>query len=259
MTTTAPVNPTQQRTAEVVADIFGVINERLVRHSVTYPEYQAAKAWLIRIGEAGEWPLLLDVFFEHTIEKLASERREGSSGCIEGPYYVPGAPELSSPATLPQRPDEPGDVLVFTGTVGDLDGNPLAGSVVDIWQADAHGFYSQFHPDPPQWNLRANVTTDERGGFEITTVVPAPYEIPKEGPTGQMIRAAGWHHWRPAHLHMMVRAPGRRTLTSQLFFAGGKYVDEDIASAVKPELTLELGRLGDGRYSAEYDFRLDPA
>jgi catechol 1,2-dioxygenase len=249
---------TQQRTADVLGDIFAAVNERLVKHSVSYEEYQAAKQWLIDVGEAGEWPLFLDVFFEHTVEQLASERRSGSTGCIEGPYYKPGAPALDSPATLPQRPDEPGDTLVFTGTVRDLDGNPLPRSVVDIWQADAHGFYSQFHPDPPEWNLRANVTTDEQGRFEITTVVPAPYEIPKEGPTGKMIIAAGWHHWRPAHLHMMVRAPGKKPLTSQLFFAGGDYIDSDIASAVKPDLTIDLIKR-DGHYSADYEFRLDPA
>ncbi len=250
---------TQQRTAEVLGDIFGTINERLAKHAVTYEEYQTAKDWLIRVGEAGEWPLFLDVFFEHTVEKIASDQRRGSTGCIEGPYYAPGAPEMVSPATLPQRDDEPGDKLVFTGTVRDLEGIPLPEAVVDIWQADAHGFYSQFHPDPPKWNLRANVKTDAEGWFEITTVVPAPYEIPKEGPTGQMIIAAGWHHWRPAHLHMMVRAPGKQSLTSQLFFAGGDYVDEDIASAVKDELTLELVKHDDGHFSAEYDLRLDPA
>ncbi|MGH3519959.1 MAG: dioxygenase [Haloechinothrix sp.] len=249
---------TQQRTAEVLGDIFAAVNERLVKHSATYEEYQEAKQWLIEVGQAGEWPLFLDVFFEHTVEQLASEQRAGSTGCIEGPYYKPGAPQLDSPATLPQRSDEPGDTLVFTGSVRDLDGNPLPGSIVDIWQADAHGFYSQFHPDPPEWNLRANVTTDEAGRFEITTVVPAPYEIPKDGPTGKMIIAAGWHHWRPAHLHMMVRAEGKQPLTSQLFFAGGDYIDSDIASAVKPELTLELVK-HDGHYSADYEFRLDPA
>ncbi|PRX44619.1 catechol 1,2-dioxygenase [Prauserella shujinwangii] len=249
----------QQRTAEVVGDLINTVNERLVKHEVTYGEYQAAKQWLIELGEAGEWPLFLDVFFEHTVERMASERRRGSTGCIEGPYYVPGSPELDSPATLPRRPDEPGDGLVFSGTVRDLDGIPIPGAVVDIWHADANGFYSQFHPDPPKWNLRGTVRADAEGRFEIHTVLPAPYEIPKEGPTGRMITSAGWHHWRPAHLHMMVRAPGKQTLTSQLFFAGHEYVDDDVAGAVKPELTLELVRHDDGHYTAEYDFRLDPA
>jgi catechol 1,2-dioxygenase len=252
----------QERTAEVLGDIFSTVNERLVKHQVSYPEYQAAKQWLIDVGEAGEWPLFLDVFFEHTVENLASEQRGGSTGCIEGPYYIPDSPPLDSPATLPRRPDEPGDRLVFSGTVADLEDNPLPESVVDIWQADAHGFYSQFHPDPPQWNLRGNVRVDGDGRFEITTVVPAPYEIPKEGPTGKMITAAGWHHWRPAHLHMMIHAAGRRPLTSQLFFAGHDYLDDDIASAVKPELTLQLAEHqdSDGRYfTTEYHFRLDPA
>jgi catechol 1,2-dioxygenase len=252
----------RQRTAEVLSDIFSAINERLEKHAVSYDEYQAAKDWLIRLGESGEWPLFLDVFFEHTVEHIASQQRDGSTGCIEGPYYKPGAERFDSPATLPMRPDEPGDKLVFSGVVRDLDGNPLPHSNMDIWQADALGYYSQFHPDPPANNLRANVRTDDQGRFEITTVVPAPYQIPTEGPTGQMITAAGWHHWRPAHLHMVVSAEGKQALTSQLFFAGGDYIDDDVASAVKPELTLQLTKHegADGSYfTTEYDFKLDPA
>ncbi|HEX8864046.1 MAG TPA: catechol 1,2-dioxygenase, partial [Lentzea sp.] len=99
-------------------------------------------------------------------------------------------------------------------------------------------YYSGFAPDIPAGNLRGVVKTDSGGRFEITTVQPAPYQIPTDGPTGRLIDAAGWHPWRPAHLHLIVRAEGHRPITTQLYFAGGDYVDSDVAEAVKPELVL---------------------
>lgn len=85
-------------------------------------------------------------------------------------------------------------------------------------QADADGFYSGFAPNVPDGNLRDVVTA--AGRFEIRTVHPAPYEIPKDGPTGALIRAAGWHAWRPAHLDLFVTAPGHRKLTTQTVLPG---------------------------------------
>ena len=68
---------------------------------------------------------------------------------------------------------------------------------------------------------------------------PAPYQIPTDGSCGKLIAAAGWHAWRPAHLHVKVSAPGHELLTAQLYFPGDQHNDDDIASAVKPELMLD--------------------
>jgi catechol 1,2-dioxygenase len=99
----------QQRVDAFAADVIGRINQAIIDHNMTYEEYDAAKQWLIRVGQAGEWPLFLDVWVEHTVEQLAAHSRHGSQGTILGPYYLPDAPELPSKATLPMRPDEPGD------------------------------------------------------------------------------------------------------------------------------------------------------
>ena len=77
--------------------------------------------------------------------------------------------------------------------------------------------------------------------------------------TGQLIAAAGWHAWRPAHLHLMVSAPGYHTLTTQLYFHGGQWLDSDVAQAVKPELILRPDTGPDGALHASYDFVIDPA
>ncbi len=55
-----------------------------------------------------------------------------------------------------------------------------------------------------------------------------------------MLAATGRHPWRPAHIHMIVRAPGRRTLTTHIFDASSEYLDSDAVFAVKPSLLREF-------------------
>lgn len=245
-----------ERVDMLAREVLAGIHNTIRRHAVSYDEYNALKAWLIGVGEDGEWPLFLDVFVEHVVEEVNTAQRRGSKGTIEGPYYVPGAPEISSPATLPMRDGEQGTPLVWTGRITTPDGSPLAGTI-ELWQADADGYYSQFAPAIPSWNLRGTISTDPDGNFSITTIQPAPYQIPTDGSCGRLISAAGWHAWRPAHLHVKVSAPGYQTLTAQLYFPGDPHNDDDIASAVKPELMLEPVA-GPNGISVTYDFALDP-
>jgi catechol 1,2-dioxygenase len=248
-----------ERVDDVARALLRAVHAVIREKNVSYPEFQAAKQWLMDVGEGGEWPLFLDVFVEHVVEEVAARTQNGSVGSIQGPYYIPGQRRLDSPATLPARPDEQGDPLVLSGQVTDLDGKPVAGAELDVWQADSAGYYSGFAPDIPEGNLRGVVVADDEGRFEITTVQPAPYQIPTDGPTGKLIAAAGWHAWRPAHLHLFVRAPGYRRITSQLYFAGGEWLDSDIAEATKPELVLDPQPGDDGRLHSSYDFVLEPA
>lgn len=250
---------TPERVSAVARGVLEGVHQAIREHKVTYPEFQAAKAWMIEVGEGGEWPLFLDVFVEHVVEDVTSQAQKGSKGTILGPYYLPGATPLPSGAQLPMRPDEKGTPLLFCGQVRDVDGTPLGGAEIDIWQADDEGYYSGFAPHLPQGNLRALVTADDQGRFEIRTIQPAPYQIPTDGPTGKLISAAGWHPWRPAHLHVIVRARGHRPITTQLYFSGGQWLDSDVAEAVKPELVLVPKDSGGGTVEAVYDFELERA
>ncbi|KAA9155015.1 catechol 1,2-dioxygenase [Amycolatopsis acidicola] len=248
-----------ERVSAVVRAVLSGVHQAIRTEKVTYPEYQAAKQWLIELGEGGEWPLFLDVFVEHVVEEVAAETQHGTVGTILGPYYLPDAPKLPSVSTLPMRPNEKGTPLVFTGQVRDTAGNPVPGAELDLWQADDEGYYSGFAPHLPEGNLRGVIVTDAEGRFEVTTIRPAPYQIPTDGPTGNLIEAAGWHPWRPAHLHLIVRAGGFRDITTQLYFEGGQWVDDDVAQATKPELVLAPRQGEDARLRARYDFVLEPA
>jgi catechol 1,2-dioxygenase len=283
MSTTADINPTaaasgrsateafarkergageidHARVGAIAKDALAALHEVIRRHQVSYAEYDALKAWLIRVGEDGEWPLFLDVFVEHVVEEVANADRRGAVGTIEGPYYIPGAAETPSEVTLPMRDGEEGTPLLFQGTVSDLDGTPIDGALVELWHADADGYYSQFAPGIPEWNLRGAIRTGSDGRYTFHTIEPAPYQIPTDGSTGAFVDAAGWHPWRPAHLHLKVSAPGRQLVTTQLYFDGGDWVGDDVAQAVKPELILRPTAATSGAGNeVTYDFPLDPA
>ncbi|MER5789292.1 catechol 1,2-dioxygenase [Streptomyces sp. NPDC001980] len=247
------------RVDTLAAAVITAVHDVIRRHQVTYDEYNALKSWLISVGQDGEWPLFLDVWVEHVVEEVVTGSREGSKGTIEGPYYVPDAPALPSVATLPMRDGEAGTPLVFQGQVTDATGQALPGAVLEMWQADDDGLYAQFAPGIPEWNLRGGIVTDDEGRFAVTTIQPAPYQIPTDGSCGRLIAAAGWHAWRPAHLHLKVSAPGHQTLTTQLYFKDGAYLEADVASAVKPELVLDPRPSGTGGNEVTYDFALAPA
>jgi catechol 1,2-dioxygenase len=252
-------NTPQERVDLLAREVLDAVHQTIRKHKVTYDEFNALKSWLISVGDDGEWPLFLDVWVEHVVEEVATEHREGNKGSIEGPYYVPGAPEQGARGAVPMRDGEGGTPLKWTGKVTSTDGTPLAGAKVEVWHADDDGYYSQFAPGIPEWNLRGTFTVGDDGEFEVNTVQPAPYQIPTDGACGKLIAAAGWHAWRPAHIHVKVSAPGHELLTAQLYFPGDEHNDDDIASAVKPELILDPEPAEDGKSaSVTYDFVLDP-
>ena len=172
-------SPTRPACRAIATDAIQALHEVIRKHGVNYAEYDALKAWLIRVGEDGEWPLFLDVWLEHVVEEVVNADRKGTSGTIEGPYYIPGSPEFRSEATLPMRDDEKGTPFVFQGTVTDLDGNPLENARVELWHADDDGYYSQFAPGIPEWNLRGTIVTGADGRLRLphhqARAVPDPH------------------------------------------------------------------------------------
>lgn len=158
---------------------------------------------------------------------------------------------------LPQREAEPGERLVFSGTVRSTDGSPLAGALVDVWQASAAGEYSNFHPTVPEGNLRGRLTTDATGRFEFETIVPPSYAIPDAGATAQLLEALGRHLIRPGHIHFKVSHPSCRALTTQIF-EGDPFIDSDVVGAVKDSLVIALVRNGEAETRCSYDLVLTP-
>ena len=60
----------KERANAIYKDLLAAIADVANKHEVTYDEYRVLKNWMIQVGEYGEWPLWLDVFVEHEIEKI---------------------------------------------------------------------------------------------------------------------------------------------------------------------------------------------
>ena len=251
------------RVVEVVQPLLDRVGELIREKNVGYDEWHQAVHFMTDVANCGELPLLMAAFFEATVDEVANAASASSPTAIEGPYYVPGAPMLEPPYVMPQRPHEPGEPLVFSGTVKNPHGQPIDGALLDVWHADATvpGTYSNIDPGPPEFNLRGKLHTDEQGHFELRTVRPAPYHIPDQGPTGRLLNALGGHSWRPAHLHVKLSADGYQTLTTQLYFQDGEFLDSDVARAVKDDLILPLQAAesdAGSHLTLRYDFELAP-
>jgi catechol 1,2-dioxygenase len=260
--TNETTSTTSGRVNAIFDDVIGALTGVIEKHRVTWEEFGTATQWLALAGSQGsELPMMLDVFLSTPVDNV-NAAGVGTESNVQGPFYVGGAPLLEQPYVLPKRADEPGDVLVFSGTVRSTDGTPLAGAVLDVWQANGAGEYSHFSPGTPEFNLRGRLRTDAEGRFEFETVVPDPYEIPKDGATGILLAALGRSAYRPGHIHFMLSHEGANPLTTQIYFEGDPYIDCDIVDAVKAPLITKLERQhgADGRSSAtcSYDFVLAP-
>jgi catechol 1,2-dioxygenase len=242
----------------IVDDLQEALREIIVKHQVTWDEYRLATGWLTEAGRAGDLADLLDFLVSAAVDDTEHATGEGTESNIEGPVYVAGAPMLARPFVLPRREDEPGEKLVFSGTVRSTDGAPLSGAVLDVWQSNGVGEYSHFMPGVPEYNLRGRLTTDDDGCFEFETVVPAPYEVPLAGATARLFAALGRSNFRPGHIHFKLSHPSAAPLTTQIYFDDDPFIDCDVVGAVKASLATRLIRPHgeDGGATCHYDFVL---
>jgi protocatechuate 3,4-dioxygenase, beta subunit len=105
-----------------------------------------------------------------------------------------------------------GEVVVVEGSVRDEAGAPLAGVLIDIWQANRHGRYAhERDPNPapldPHFQGWARLRSDAEGRYRVRTIIPGAYPV-----------SAEWR--RPPHLHFKLALRGYHELTTQMYFAG---------------------------------------
>jgi hydroxyquinol 1,2-dioxygenase len=192
---------------------------------------------------------------------------EATEATVEGPFYWPGAPELPLGADIAE--DVPGEPAFYMGRVTDVDGQPLAGALLDVWSGDGEGKYDVQLSDTPTMKARGRFRTDVQGRYWFWSIRPAYYPIPDDGPVGDMMRATARSIYRPGHIHMQVSAPGHVKLTTHLFVAGSPYIDNDAVFGKRDSLVVDFeshppGKAVDGRemrvpyHSASFDFRLAP-
>ena len=168
------------------------------------------------------------------VDALARPPNGATESTVLGPFYVPGAPLRAYGESMAAEPA--GTPARVHGRVRSTTGEPIAGAELDVWQNGADRLYAVQRPEAPEDHLRGRYRTRDDGSFAFVAVRPVAYPIPDDGPVGRMLAATGRHPWRPAHLHLIVRADGFRTVATHIFDAASEYLDSDAVFAVKDSL-----------------------
>ncbi|MEJ8847979.1 intradiol ring-cleavage dioxygenase [Variovorax rhizosphaerae] len=203
-----------------------------------------------------------------TVALNHSKSAQATEATVFGPFHVPGAPVLPLGSDIANGAR--GEPLFVDATVRGTDGEPVAGAVVDVWEADAEGLYDLQRTDLDHPEGRAVFHTDGEGRLHFKAVTPVAYPIPTDGPVGTMLEATRRHPWRPAHVHFIVQAPGYETLITHVFKDGDAYLDSDAVFGVRSSLIGDFrshpaGVAPDGSaqpvpfHTLRFDFVLEPA
>jgi hydroxyquinol 1,2-dioxygenase len=173
------------------------------------------------------------------VDAFANPLPDGATeSTVLGPFYVPGAPLREYGENLAAEPA--GKPAWVYGRVLDLDGAGIGDAELDVWQNGDNRLYAMQDPEAPEDHLRGRFRTRGDGSYAFLAVRPVPYTIPSDGPVGAMLAGTGRHPWRPAHIHMIVRAGGYRTVATHIFDAASDYLASDAVFAVKPSLLREF-------------------
>ncbi len=259
----------QELSEAVVASFAGTPDERLrtlmtalTRHlhafarevRLTEPEWAAAIGFLTAAGHVTddrrqEFILLSDVLGLSMQTITINHAAEGdvTESTVLGPFFVAGSPEIEPGGDIASG--APGEPCWVEGSVRDVDGTPIPGALLEVWEADDDGFYDVQYADT-RTAARGHLVADGDGEFRFWALTPTPYPIPADGPVGRLLAATGRSPMRAPHLHFMVGAPGFRTLVTHIFVAGESLGGDSVFgvrdSLVKPFVRSD-GPTPDGR------------
>jgi hydroxyquinol 1,2-dioxygenase len=255
------------RLAEVMASLVRHLHDFARETRLTEAEWFEGIGFLTATGllcseQRQEFILLSDTLGLSTLVTAMNHRKP--PGCTEatvfGPFHVQGAPHYEHGADVANGAK--GEPCWVRGRVTTLDGKPVAGAQIEVWQADADGFYDVQKQGLDRHQARGVLTSGADGRFHFKSIVAEAYPIPHDGPVGALLDKLGRHPWRPAHLHFMISAPGCERLITHVFRDGDRYLDSDAVFGVRSSLIAdwvrhEPGQAPDGTTSAVPFYTLD--
>jgi hydroxyquinol 1,2-dioxygenase len=228
---------------------LAVVLASLVRHlhafvrdvGLTEDEWARGVDFLTRTGHMctptrQEFILLSDVLGVTMLVDALSNRRpaKATQNSVLGPFFREDRPQHADAADI--SGGLPGTPLFFEGRVVNREGAPVTGAAVDVWHSDAEGHYDVDVPGRVDPAMRALFRTDETGHFRFRSIRPSSYPIPGDGPVGELMSATGRSLMRPAHVHLLIEAPGFQRVTTLLVPSDDPYLDADPVFGVKESL-----------------------
>jgi protocatechuate 3,4-dioxygenase beta subunit len=249
------------RTKELLSALVKHLHAFVRETRLTEREFQEAIGYVNAIGQKttpshNEAMLLAGALGVSNLVCLINNAQPTQANNL-GPFFRAGAPRRADGGSLLQSPT-PGPRLTFKGRVEDRAGAPIAGAEVDVWHSSPVGLYENQDPTQAEMNLRGRFTTLADGSFSFTTVKPAGYPVPVDGPTGALLGAQKRHNMRPAHLHFLVYRPGFKTIASQVYDPDDPYLDTDSQFGVTEALIGRFEKAGADDYLLRFTFVIEP-
>ncbi|THW87556.1 aromatic compound dioxygenase [Aureobasidium pullulans] len=224
---------------------------------LTTDEWMATLLFLTRVGQISsdvrqEFILLSDVLgLSLLVDSIDHPKPENSTeGTVLGPFHTHEAEHSHNGGSISQDAD--GEPLLVVCTVKDVDGNPISGAKVDVWETDSKGFYDVQHADRTGPDGRAVLTSDSAGNFWFKAILPVPYPIPHDGPVGGLLKKLNRHPYRPSHMHFMFDKSGYDPLITALYLKNDPYESTDAVFGVKQSLIVEVGKVDDQDQAKKY-------
>jgi protocatechuate 3,4-dioxygenase beta subunit len=249
------------RTKELLSSLVTHLHAFIRETRMTEREFQEAIGYVNAIGQKttpshNEAMLLAGALGVSNLICLLNNRQPTQANNL-GPFFRAGAPHCEDGASLLRSPT-PGPRLAFKGWVKDTSGKPVAGAEVDVWHSSTVGLYENQDPTQAEMNLRGKFTTLADGSFSFTTVKPAGYPVPTDGPAGALLAAQKRHNMRPAHLHFLIYKPGFKTIASQVYDPQDPHLDTDSQFGVTQALIGNYEQQTDQSYRLEFNFVIEP-
>jgi protocatechuate 3,4-dioxygenase beta subunit len=144
-----------------------------------------------------------------------------------GPFFKPSSPERVELVETGMA----GQPIELIGFVLSRACKPLAGALLDFWQADTKGSY-----DNSGFRLRGHQYSDAEGRYRLRSVVPGVYP------------------GRTRHIHVKVQQSGGRVLTTQLYFPSEAKNRSD--GLFRSDLLMRTAK-NEGWLAGRFDFVLD--
>ena len=262
------------RLAEIMTAAVRHVHAFAKEVNLTHEEWLKGLNFLARVGQwttdaRGENILMSDVLGLSMLTVMLNDRlpKGATPHTVLGPFYVDDSPHLAPGGDMADGVE--GDPCFISGQVRNLKGEPIAGAVLDMWQADDEGTYEVQLAEHSGPYLRGVYHSGPDGRYLVKTIAPLGYAIPMDGPVGDLIKQTEVSYFRPAHIHFIMSAPGYQKIITHLFKRGTDYLESDAVYGVKEELITDFVKHPPGVaptgetvdvpfWTIEYDFALAP-
>lgn len=233
------------------SDRLAVIMKSLTRHlhafakevSLTTEEWMAGIDFLMETGKISnekrnEFILLSDLLGISSLQVAINELYDSATeSTVLGPFFVEGAKQFRNGDDISEGAS--GEPTFVSVKIVDSTGASIPGVTVDVWGADADGFYDVQYVGDKLFN-RGRFTSDSDGRVYFWSILPVAYPVPSDGPGGALLKATNRSNMRPAHLHFALTKDGYRQIVTHLFVDGDPYLGNDAVFGERSSLICKF-------------------